>query len=720
MKPFHLSPPARTAALLLTLLFLLAACGGGGGGNDNPPPANNNAVNTLPDDPAPVDNPSSNPTPNPEPDPEPDPTPDPVTFTVTATAGAGGAIAPASATVAHGASTRFTVIPDAGFVIDTVSGCGGTLNGDTFTTGPITAGCTVSASFRLLPPASAAVPRLEYTPVKTFRFTWNDVDGATFYRLLENSDGSSGFNPVGDDIAAGTETFDHEVPLYQRLNAQYILQSCNAGGCTDSTEISVSDSLVRAIGYFKATNTGTGDRFGYSVALSADGNTLAVGAYLEASAATGIGGNQDDDSATYAGAVYVFTRSNGTWSQQAYIKASNSGAGDRFGTAVALSDDGDTLAVGAFLEDSNATGIDGNQTDNSSTNAGAVYVFTRNNGAWSQQAYVKASNTAGNDNFGWSLALSADGDTLAVGAYNEDSSATGIGGDQTDNNATNSGAVYVFTRNNGAWSQQAYVKASNTGAGDRFGVAVALSDDGNTLAAGAYWEDSIATGIGGNQTDNSAHNAGAVYVFTRSNGTWSQQAYVKASNTGGNDNFGRSLALSADGDTLAVGAFLEDSNATGIDGNQTNNSATHAGAAYVFTRSNGTWSQQAYVKASNTGGFDSFGLSVALSADGDILAVGAYLEDSNATGIGGDQTDNSATDAGATYVFTRSNGTWSQQAYVKASNTGGFDRFGLSVTLSGDGDTLAVGAPLEDSNATGIGGDPTDNSSVASGAVYLY
>ena len=169
MKPSPIPRPARTAALLLTLLFLLAACGGGGGGNDNPPPANNNAVNTLPDGPAPVDNPSSNPTPNPEPDPDPDPTPDPVTFTVTATAGPGGSITPASATVAHGTTTRFTVTPDTGYRIDTVSGCGGTLSGDTFTTGPVTADCIVSASFAVIQytVTATAGPGGSITPAST-------------------------------------------------------------------------------------------------------------------------------------------------------------------------------------------------------------------------------------------------------------------------------------------------------------------------------------------------------------------------------------------------------------------------------------------------------------------------------------------------------------------------------------------------------------------------
>ena len=180
------------------------------------------------------------------------------------------------------------------------------------------------------------------------------------------------------------------------------------------------------------------------------------------------------------------------------------------------------------------------------------------------------------------------------------------------------------------------------------------------------------------------------------------------------------MALSSDGNTLAVGANGEDSNATGINGDQPNNSASEAGAVYVFTRSGSTWSQQAYVKASNTKAGDAFGRRVALSGDGNTLAVGAEDEKSNATGLNGDQSDNTASSAGAVYVFTRSGNTWSQQAYVKASNTTTNDLLGTSVALSGNGNTLAVGAQGEDSNATGINGDPTDNSANSAGAVYVY
>ncbi|MCH8056663.1 MAG: FG-GAP repeat protein [Proteobacteria bacterium] len=458
--------------------------------------------------------------------------------------------------------------------------------------------------------------------------------------------------------------------------------------------------------YLKASNTDGGDFFGWSVAIS--GETLVVGARNEDSNASGINGDQNNDSAVDAGAAYVFTRSGTVWSQQAYLKASNTDIDDLFGLSVAIS--GDTLVVGTRREDSNASGINGDQSDNSAIQAGAAYVFTRSGTVWNQQAYLKASNTDKHDLFGFSVAIS--GDTLVVGAYPEASNATGINGDQSDNSVEFAGAAYVFTRSGMTWSQQAYLKASNTDKHDLFGFSVAIS--GDTVVVGASGEDSNATGINGDENDNSAENAGAVYVFTRNEKQWSQQAYLKASNTGAGDDFGASVAIF--GDTLMIGAQLEASNATGINGDQSDNSAIQAGAAYVFTRSGMTWSQQAYLKASNTDAGDMFGISLAIF--GDTLVVGAYPENSNATGINGDQSDNSFEFAGAAYVFNRNGMTWNQQAYLKASNTDAFDGFGHSVGISGD--TLVVSGQFEDSNATGINGDQSDNSEENTGAAYVF
>ena len=451
--------------------------------------------------------------------------------------------------------------------------------------------------------------------------------------------------------------------------------------------------------YVKASNTGQTDQFGSCVALSADGNTLAVGALYEDGGATGVNGTPDD-TATDSGAAYVFVRSGDTWVQQAYIKPSNTDSQDLFGCAIALSADGNTLAVGAYLEDSSSIGINGAQ-DNSALgdNSGAAYVFVRVGDAWSQQAYIKASNTDQSDNFARALALSADGNTLAVGCYLEGSSATGIGGDQTNNNATKSGAVYIYTRSGTTWAQQEYIKASNTGMDDQFGWSVSLSQDGNTLAVGAVLEDSNGT----SEADNSATDAGAAYLYVRSGSSWLERAYVKGGGLAG-DYFGQSVTLSADGSTLSVGAIYADAGPT----------AVNCGEANVYYSTGGRdnlrlWSFDAG---------DTAGRGIGLSGNGTLLVVGADNESSNATGLDGDATSNAAPAAGAAYVLTKA-ASWSLTHYVKATNTDAGDRFGVSIALTPDARVLAIGAIGEASAATGVNGDQSDNSAAAAGAVYL-
>jgi FG-GAP repeat len=415
--------------------------------------------------------------------------------------------------------------------------------------------------------------------------------------------------------------------------------------------------------YIKPSNPKMDAEFGHAVALSADGNTLVVSAYWESSKATGINGDQKDTSIPQAGAIYVFTRRGTTWAQQAYIKASNTGEagtadtfgeGDQFGFSIALSADGNTIAAGAITEDSSATGVNGNQADNSASGAGAVYVYTRTGTTWAQQAYVKPAEVSAGDFFGYAVSLSADGNLLAVGSFDEDGSTRVING-PPDNKANGSGAAYVFARSGTTWSQQAYIKPSNGEPQDSFGVDVALNSDGTTLLVGSLDEDCKATGINPPGCDSDWRDdlsMGAAYVFVRSGATWTQQAFIKASNTGFNDWFGSRVALSADGNTAVIGASLEDSAAQGINGRQDDESAAESGAVYLFTRTGTTWKQDAYIKGSNTEAFDEFGSSVAFDRNGALLVVSARGEDSGAKGVGGNEKDNSVDEAGAVYVFS--------------------------------------------------------------------
>jgi len=300
--------------------------------------------------------------------------------------------------------------------------------------------------------------------------------------------------------------------------------------------------------------------------------------------------------------------------QQAELTAPDGAANDLFGDSVALS--GDTALVGAP-----------GKTAGGHAEAGAVYVFTRLGKSWSQQAELTAPDGAASDYFGWSVALS--GDTALVGAVG-----TTVSGQY------GAGAVYVFTRSGMSWSEQAELTAADS---DSFGSAVAL--DGNTALVGAA-------------------GSAAAYVFTRSATSWSQQAELTAANAAAEVDFGLSVALS--GDTALVGAYRK-----------TVSAQFKVGAAYVFTRSGTSWSQQAKLTVAAGVAVHEYGLSVALF--GDTALVGAY-------GL----TISGPSDVGAAYVFTRSGTKWSKQAKLTAANAAAGDAFGSSVALSVD--TALVGA----------------------------
>ncbi|MBI5451247.1 MAG: cadherin domain-containing protein [Gammaproteobacteria bacterium] len=603
--------------------------------------------------------------------------------------------------------------------------------------------------------------------MKKLDFSWAAYAGADHYGLyFDKGDGSLPVT-VDGNIPVASLGYSVTIPVTYKVNwlkASYYMQALDVMG----TPISISDPapiaplMLDVIGYVKASNAGTMDRFGLRVVVSGDGQTIAVGARGESSAAVGINGAEDDDCALASpvncapdsGAVYVYKKSGVTWAQQAYLKASNTGTADWFGEALALSADGRTLAVGAYLEDSAAMGINGAQGGdcttsgvNCSLNSGAVYVFVSDGTVWTQQAYIKASNTGAEDRFGYSIALSVDGGILAVGAPGE---ASGDVADQTNNYAPFAGAVYVFARDVSAvWSQQGYLKASNVTDSMRFGNRVALSGvDGLTLAVAAPNESGPSQGINVSEVNDCkalapvacVSNSGAVYVFVNISGSWNQQAYIKSTNASAGDYFGDSLSLSGAGDRLAVGADFEDSAATVVDGNQISdcnqatpvNCASSSGAVYIFERTGGGWSQNFYIKPSNAAAGARFGSSLQLRIDGAQLVIGSPGESGATRGLDGDQIYNCAPGvevncvlgSGAVYLFSWTGATWEQASYLKSSNSDKDDSFGYAVALSDDGNTLAAGAYLEDSVATGI--DPMtpdgrlDNTAPSAGAVYIY
>ena len=351
---------------------------------------------------------------------------------------------------------------------------------------------------------------------------------------------------------------------------------------------------------------------GNSVCLSADGRTAMVGGYVDNFA---------------AGAAWVYAFSAGGWSQQG-SKLVGTGAVDpaRQGVSVSLSADGNTAVVGGFFDNGNV---------------GAAWIYTRTAGVWSQQgSKLVGTGASGNAVQGTSVAISGDGNTAIIAGYYDNARI---------------GAAWVFTRSGGVWSQEGNKLVGSGSAGSSYqGQSVAISADGNTA-------------IVGGTIDNNA--VGATWVFTRSNGVWSQQG----SKLLGNDvvdsaQQGTSVALSADGNVALVGGWTDNGG---------------LGATWVFTRSGGVWTQQGG-KLVGTGfsGLSGQGRGVTLSADGNTAVVG---------GPG----DNSG--VGAIWVFKRSGGAWSQQG-DKLVGTGavGNASQGYSVSMSADAGTIIEGAQHDD------------------------
>lgn len=426
--------------------------------------------------------------------------------------------------------------------------------------------------------------------------------------------------------------------------------------------------------YVKASKPHAADQLGFSVAVSGDGNTVAVAAWSEDGAAIDIDGDQADQSSVDSGAVYVFARTASVWAQQAYVKAHVNQPGAQLGFSLALSPDGSDLFAGAWRDPSSAA------------EAGEVYEYRRTGAVWSWYGTYGGRALAG-EHYGQAIARAAGGSTLILAAPGDPSSATDLDDYAAPLTAPDAGAITVFPLVNGV--PLAYLKPSDNAAGNAFGTAVAVSADGDTLVVGA---------------PGAAGSAGEAYVFTHA-GAWTQAATFPAPSGTAGDAFGTTASIAADGSMFVVGAPGEDD---------------AAGAAYVFARDGASWTQTQRLVASNADPGDAFGFSLQLAADGSQLAISARLESSAVPGVDGNQADNNATFAGAVYTFGRAGDTWTQHEYLKASNPDPGDFFGFSVGLSADGAVLCIGAVQEASDAAGLDGDQTDNSLVQAGAAYLF
>jgi hypothetical protein len=367
-------------------------------------------------------------------------------------------------------------------------------------------------------------------------------------------------------------------------------------------------------------DAGEHDCFGRSIAMN--GDTIVAGA------------KGDDDVASNSGAVYVFQRSGDQWLEQAKLKASDPDIDDFFGFSVGIS--GDIAVVGAWQDDGRADG------------AGAAYVFRRTGTRWAQEAKLLARDGTPFDQFGYAVAI--NGDTILVGAR------------QDDDRASGAGSAYVFRQRDGDWVQEAKLLAPDAHPSDQFGWSVAIRNA--TIAVGALSDDEA------------AKDAGAVYVYQRAGADWTLDAKLMARGAKPSDAFGYAVGV-ADGRVIA-GAYRNDAG------------ARDAGAAYVYERGARGWKQVARLVPSDPIATQMFGWSV--SIDGDTAVVGAWYDTNHSDPEG---------PFGSAYVFTRTAETWTQHRKLVAAKPGPLDLFGWAVTVSGR--TVAIGARLDDEAAAEAG-----------------
>src|SRR6056300_1717713 len=411
------------------------------------------------------------------------------------------------------------------------------------------------------------------------------------------SDGTSNIAYMGGNVGIGTtapqKTLEVAGPLRITDGLSNVCDfslGAGTGGWDTGTKIVPSDVSANA-------------QFGERVGISSDGNTVVVGARK----ADGTSPDANFDS----GAAYIFTKSGGSWDTGTRIVASDAQAGDYFGRTVAISGDGNTVIAGAYYEDGPPSSPVGN--------SGSAYIFTRTNGSWDTGTKITNPDPGPNDYFGFGIALSGDGNTAIVGAYQDDGPPSAP--------APDSGSVYIFTRTNGSWDTGTKIRAPNPGPGDWFGFIVSISSDGNTFITGAFNEDGPPSAPISNQ--------GAAYIFTRTNGSWDTGTKIEASDRQQDDYFGVNVAISGDGNTAIVGANYEDG--------PPSEPVDRQGAAYIFTRTNGSWDTGTKIEASDAQLYDHFGSGVAISSDGSTAIVGAYNEGGPPSAPAGGQ--------GAAYIF---------------------------------------------------------------------
>lgn len=361
-----------------------------------------------------------------------------------------------------------------------------------------------------------------------------------------------------------------------------------------------------------------------------------------------IGAYLDDDIRAGSGSVYIYRKTGTTWAFHQKIVASDALGNDYSGECVAVSGDGNRVVISASNDDDNGL------------NSGTGRVYVLQNNTWVLESKLIGSTTTSSDYFSRALDINHAGDRIVLSAYADDIK------------ASDGGSITIFKRTGSTWFEEITISGSTTAATDYFGRAVAISGDGLTVISGAYQDDDEGT------------NSGSAFVFRCINGVWSQITKLIHTDIASSDYFGWAVDLSYNGKTAAIGAYLDD------------DKGSNSGSVSIFIEVNGVWSREIKIVASDGAATDYFGYSVSLSNNGKSLVIGSHLDDDKGSG------------SGSAYFYNKINGVWTFFKKLVASDGAASDNFGQCVQISGNGKIVISGSHLNDDKGS------------ASGSAYLY
>lgn len=514
---------------------------------------------------------------------------------------------------------------------------------------------------------------------KRLIFDWTGIRGATHYQLLGDTDGDSDgdglleYRQIGRNIPSNRTRASVTIPVHRILwsAASYKIVACNSSQCRSSDEIPVRDLMLDSIAYFKASNSESDDRFGHSVALSSDGQTLVVSAPFEDAVGSGVNPSGVDNASIDSGAVYVFRRFRSRWIRSAYLKSTPNQPGSLFGggepherRTLSVSGDGTIVAVGSPSLD----------TPNGVADAGAVHVYQNRRDGWTVGEVLQLPNARPGDRFGYEVDLSADGRLLIARTKR----LTEVGG---------FGDTYVYHRKGSNWRFSSRLPPPSP---EHQCISGKLSRDGSKLVLGC----GVPT-LEGLDTQ--------ILVLRRAGSQWLPESTLPIGVTTDWDE--QPFAIDHTAATLAVRLTVP------------YNPPLFLGDGVRILSWNGvTWDIEiTFVTPLRT----ALGRGLAVSGNGRVVAIGDYVQASSGAGVLEDPGPPLATPDGTVLIHSRL-GEFPWIQIVKAPNPDANDSFGRSLSLSYSGNSLAVGADREASDARGIDGDQTDNSAPNAGAAYLY